>query len=279
MTIFRNVFQRHLEGHDAEYTDGNAPIGQGPIDMHEDPDDHADFFAPDLPAARTQPPMPQAEDLPAFSSTREPAGVETDDMALAGVPSALDAELAARAAEAHRLIEETQAIRHGAPEARDDELDGAPPQDSPPNRARTRLLGFGNTDAGCADPLSALTESSAQAQFPCGWLVIVGGPGRGASFALHPGMSQIGRSADQTIALDFGDRAVSRERHAVVAYDPELGKFFVGHGGKSNIIRLNDRPVLSTEEMNHGDTLSIGETKLRFAAFCDQSFSWSEGDS
>jgi hypothetical protein len=189
--------------------------------------------------------------------------------------------LALHAAEAQRLIEETQAMRgepvEAPPIAREDAPIATAPKEQP-NRARTRLLGFGDAASGLADPLNDLAESPAQAQFPCGWLVITSGAGRGASFALHPGVAQIGRGADQAISLDFGDRAISREQHAVIAYDPQAGKFYLGHGGKSNIIRLNDRPVLSTEEITHGDMVSIGETMLRFAAFCDQSFVWDEGE-
>jgi hypothetical protein len=38
-------------------------------------------------------------------------------------------------------------------------------------------------------------------------------------------------------------------------------------------------PVLSTEEMNNGDTIRIGETTLKFVAMCGDDFTWSgQGD-
>lgn len=157
------------------------------------------------------------------------------------------------------------------------------PPASPPggqvNRARTRILGFHANDA-AADPLAAESgdqKAASGGQFPAGWFVIIDGPGRGASFTIGAGVSTIGRGDDQTISLDFGDQSVSRSAHASVAYDEEQNKFFMGHGGKSNVVRRNGAPVLATEEMNHGDTVRIGKTTLRFVAFCGPDFNW-EGD-
>ena len=114
------------------------------------------------------------------------------------------------------------------------------------------------------------------AEFPTGWIVVTEGPGRGACFTLGDGVSQIGRGEDQAIRLDFGDTSISRNNHAAVAFDPETGKFFLGHGGKSNLVRLNNRPVLSTEELASNDRIRIGETVLRFVALCGEEFSWVE---
>lgn len=142
-------------------------------------------------------------------------------------------------------------------------------------RVKTRLLGFGG-DMAARDPFAQPGTGSDRTRFPVGWLVIVAGPGRGHAFTLSPGVSQIGRGEDQTIRLDFGDTAISRSNHAAVAYDPEEGAFYLGHGGKANMVRLNNRPVLSTEPMSHGALIRIGETTLRFAAFCDGDFNWDQ---
>jgi hypothetical protein len=150
-------------------------------------------------------------------------------------------------------------------------------------RVKTRLLGFqaeqGPSDIFAsretlpeANPASASTQSVVT--FPAGWIVVVDGPGRGASFTLHNGVSQIGRGDDQTVRLDFGDTSISRNNHAAVAYDDEQGKFYLGHGGKSNLVRLNGKPVLSTEEMSNGDQIRIGETTLKFIALCGEDFTW-----
>ncbi len=143
-------------------------------------------------------------------------------------------------------------------------------------RVKTRLLGFDHSNGSMEEIGSRATAAAAPeaVKFPVGWLVVVEGPGRGASFALGHGVSQIGRGEDQAVALDFGDTAISRERHAMVAYDDETRSFFLGHGGKSNLVRLNGKPVLSTENVSHGDMIRVGETTLMLAALCGESFSW-----
>ncbi|MEP0505691.1 MAG: FHA domain-containing protein [Paracoccaceae bacterium] len=142
-------------------------------------------------------------------------------------------------------------------------------------RVKTRLLGFHaeeeNTDIFAA---SATKADGNDPCFPIGWLVVTDGPGRGASFTLTSGLSTIGRDMNQTVALDFGDTSISRERHVSVAYDDEENRAYVGHGGKSNIVRHNNKPLLTTEELAHGDTIKIGKTQLNFVAFCTPDFSW-----
>jgi hypothetical protein len=148
-------------------------------------------------------------------------------------------------------------------------------------RVKTRLLGFNQQDREAIDPLSAAAETTATAQrekFPVGWLVVVEGPGVGHSFSLFSGASMIGRGEDQVIRLDFGDTSISRQNHAAIAYDEEQNKFYLGHGGKSNIIRRNARPVLSTEELHHADLIRVGETTLRFVALCGSDFQWNTVD-
>ena len=147
-------------------------------------------------------------------------------------------------------------------------------------RVKTRLLGFGAPEAPIKDPFADApttpVDTAPQTTFPVGWLVVVAGPGRGAAFSLHNGVSQIGRGEDQAVRLDFGDTSISRSNHAAIAYDAEQGGFYLGHGGKANMVRLNDRPVLSTEEITNGAMIRIGETSLRFVALCDDSFSWTQ---
>ncbi|MBV1927725.1 MAG: FHA domain-containing protein [Rhodobacteraceae bacterium] len=143
-------------------------------------------------------------------------------------------------------------------------------------RVKTRLLGFNHGKNAASDPFAKPTQqnSAGFTQYPVGWLIVVDGPGEGSAFTLFDGVSQIGRGSDQTVCLDFGDNSISRENHAVVAYDSENKKFFLGHGGKTNLVRLEDRPVLSTEEMVSGNTIRIGETTLRFVGLCGSDFQW-----
>lgn len=157
-------------------------------------------------------------------------------------------------------------------------------------RTKTRVLGFEPQpaavvplfDEGRMDDSIEPGDKAGVVMYPTGWLVIRSGPGRGAAFPVMRGVSQIGRGADQTIALDFGDMAISRQHHAAIAYDPATHQFHLGHGGKSNLVRLNGKPLLTTSVVGDGDVIQIGETTLVLKVLCTPDFNWSavesEGD-
>ena len=173
-------------------------------------------------------------------------------------------------------------LEPAAPESDDtDESDPAPEIASPApirraGRVKTRLLGFqAKSDTGDVFAGKAATGTG-PVRFPVGWLVVTQGAGIGHSFSLLSGVSKIGRGDDQAVQLDFGDTSISRDNHAAVAFDEELNQFFLGHGGKSNVVRLNGKPVLSTEELYDGDEIRIGETTLKFIALCGEEFTWAE---
>jgi hypothetical protein len=159
-----------------------------------------------------------------------------------------------------------------------------------PTRTKTRVLGFEPQpaavvplfDEGRMEESTEPGDKAGVVMYPTGWLVVKAGPGRGAAFPVMRGVSQIGRGTDQTIALDFGDMAISRQNHAAIAYDPSSHQFHVGHGGKSNLVRLNGKPLLSTEVAGDGDEIQIGETTLVLKVLCTPAFNWSaveaEGD-
>lgn len=133
-------------------------------------------------------------------------------------------------------------------------------------RAVTRLLG---------SPPDVAAETAPS--LPVGWLAIVEGPGRGTIFTLGQGLTHIGRGDGMGVRLNFGDGAVSRVNHASIVYDDERQVFFLGQGGKANMVRLNGRPVLTTEELGSGDQIRLGETTLRFIGLCGKDFDWSGG--
>lgn len=145
-------------------------------------------------------------------------------------------------------------------------------------RVKTRLLGFEHSNGTVENLAHESWDNRLEpVRFAVGWLVVIAGPGRGESFALRAGVSTIGRGEDQAVCLDFGDTAISREAHALVAYDDESRQFFIGHSGKANLVRLNGRPVLTTEPVAHGDRIRLGETTLMLVALCGPEFSWSGG--
>ena len=107
-----------------------------------------------------------------------------------------------------------------------------------------------------------------------GWLVIVDGPWKGQDFRLCPGKNYIGRSRDMDVVLD--DPMVSRNKHAVVLFDPVSSTALCQPGESRELFYLNGKVVTETVALKRRDILSIGKTKLAFMPFCDEEFTWEE---
>ena len=167
----------------------------------------------------------------------------------------------------------------------DESAEAAAVVDAPvKNRRRrnaTRLIGFDTSDGEATDLFEqdAAKTNHAAMQFPTGWLLVVEGDGRGHCFGLTSGLNQVGRGAENSIQLDFGDTAVSRKNHFAVVFDEEERKFVLGHGGKSNIIRLNGKAVISNEDLADGDQIKVGGTVLQLKTLCGEDFDWTQADS
>lgn len=105
-----------------------------------------------------------------------------------------------------------------------------------------------------------------------GWLVCIEGPARGADYRLHAGYNYIGReSGDVRIR---GDQQISRQNHAMIAFDSSELTYFVGPAAGRNLIKVNGKTVLNAVEINSYDIISIGTTKLIFVALCGERFNW-----
>ncbi len=107
-----------------------------------------------------------------------------------------------------------------------------------------------------------------------GWLVVTKGPGRGRSINLSYGVNSIGRSASERVCLDFGDEEISRQKHALLTYDPKGKKFYLQNGEGINLTYIADQPVLQTTELKGGEVISLGKTELCFVPFCGSNFDW-----
>lgn len=106
-----------------------------------------------------------------------------------------------------------------------------------------------------------------------GWLVCVEGAEKGRDYRLHAEMNYIGRSKSNDVVLS-SDPTVSRERHALIAYDNREKMFFFAPANGSSLVRQNGRPVLSTVELKSGDRLEIGSGIYLFIPLCGESFEW-----
>lgn len=108
-----------------------------------------------------------------------------------------------------------------------------------------------------------------------GWLVCIEGDHYGESFPLKSGRNFIGRNTNMDVAL-VGDMSVSRERHAIVIYEPKAKCFIAQAGDARELFYLNDNVVLNNEAMKNYDVLSVGNEKLLFVGLCGPQFSWED---
>ncbi len=106
-----------------------------------------------------------------------------------------------------------------------------------------------------------------------GWLVCIEGPDKGSDFRLHADNNYIGRDPSMDVCIP-GDDTVTRDRHALLAYDFETRAFYLAPtGGKKNP-RLNGKPVLAAVELAPYDHIQLGETTLLFVPLCGDRFDW-----
>ena len=105
-----------------------------------------------------------------------------------------------------------------------------------------------------------------------GWLVCVEGPMRGNDYHLHAGYNYIGREiGDVRIS---GDQQISRQNHAMIAFDDTDCVYYVGPSAGRNLLKVNGKTVLNAVELHSYDVISIGTTKLMFVPLCGEHFSW-----
>ncbi|MDR3497103.1 MAG: FHA domain-containing protein, partial [Ancalomicrobiaceae bacterium] len=109
-----------------------------------------------------------------------------------------------------------------------------------------------------------------------GWLVVVKGPGRGASRPIVAGRNALGSASDQPLSFGYGDQVIVPRGHVFVVYDEEARQFYVEDGKQKEIARLNGRLLTETRELSHGDDIRIGSTTFRFVALCGPEFDWAD---
>lgn len=136
------------------------------------------------------------------------------------------------------------------------------PQNVPPAEPKTRIF----------QP-TAPSGNTAQ-ELVCGWLVIVDGPGKGASLVVGPGQSFVSRSKKERICVDFGDDTITSGQQFRIIYDDEGMEFVVGPGEGANPTRLNGKILASAMPLVTGDLIKAGQTTMRFVAFCGEDFNW-----
>ena len=108
-----------------------------------------------------------------------------------------------------------------------------------------------------------------------GWLVCTEGKLYGRDFRLKSGRNFIGRDSSMDVCL-AGEMTVSRDRHAILVYEPRGNQFLAMPGETKELVYLNGKVVLVPTEMKKNDQIQIGEVTLMLIPFCDDVFTWNK---
>ena len=108
-----------------------------------------------------------------------------------------------------------------------------------------------------------------------GWLVCIQGPHFGDSFIIVAGMNSIGRNSDNRIVLDR-DPSVSREKHALITYEPKHRHFYVKPGDSSGLTYINEEYITETKQIKEKDVIELGSSKFIFIPLCGEDFTWED---
>ncbi len=106
-----------------------------------------------------------------------------------------------------------------------------------------------------------------------GWLVCIEGESAGEDYRLKTSKNYIGRAETNDVIIR-DDNSISREKHAIIIYEPIEGIFIAQPGESSALYYCNDKVVLSPIQLKNRDVIRIGKTKLVFVPFCIESFKW-----
>jgi hypothetical protein len=106
-----------------------------------------------------------------------------------------------------------------------------------------------------------------------GWLVCVDGPERGKDYRIHSERNFIGRAATMDIRV-AADDSISRERHAIITFNPRSGSFALMPSDAHGLIYHNGEEVMTPVRLAPYDILEIGKSRFYFIPFCGEKFQW-----
>ncbi len=106
-----------------------------------------------------------------------------------------------------------------------------------------------------------------------GWLVCIDGPERGRDYRIRSERNFIGRAANMDIRIAADDR-ISRERHAIITFNPRSGSFALMPSDAHGLIYHNGEEVMTPVKLTAYDILEIGKSRFCFIPFCGEKFQW-----
>jgi hypothetical protein len=108
-----------------------------------------------------------------------------------------------------------------------------------------------------------------------GWLVCIKGEYIGQSFNLKAGANFIGRGMTMDVPL-AKDTKVSRDKHAIITYDPQNRVFFVQPGESRGLTYVNGALLLAAGQLEKGAKIAVGGCEFIFIPFCGDDFTWED---
>lgn len=154
--------------------------------------------------------------------------------------------------------------------------DTTEPLFEPVDNPEDHTIGYFDMDFSSASPTGVSTPPENSVSTPCvGWLVALEGAHIGTDFRLKVGKNFIGRNADMDISLQ-GDKSVSRDRHAIVVYEPKSHMYLVQPGESSTLVYRNNEVVLNAVRLEAYDTITVGDVNLLFIPLCGDRFNWTD---
>ncbi len=106
-----------------------------------------------------------------------------------------------------------------------------------------------------------------------GWLVCVDGPEKGRDYRLHAERNFIGRAVGMDVSL-ARDAGVSRERHAILSFEPRKKSFWLHPGESSGLVYRNGEMVSAPVQVESGDVIEVGKSKLVVVPFLSEHRTW-----
>lgn len=108
-----------------------------------------------------------------------------------------------------------------------------------------------------------------------GWLVCIAGPDKGRDWRLVSGRNAIGRGEGMPVRVT-SDPGVSRDRHAVLAFDPRSGSFQLAPGDGQALVWCNGAAVLLPVTLAAHDRIELGNSTLLFLPLVGAGFRWGD---
>ena len=73
-----------------------------------------------------------------------------------------------------------------------------------------------------------------------------------------------------------GEKTVSREKHALIVYEPKHHLYLIQSGDSKELTYVNDKVILESKELHAYDEILLGDVKLLFIPLCNTDFNWTE---